>query len=231
MTRTLPANVLTVVVGWASTTRLVGASPVTVTSPVPETSPANVVLSSLPPCRVTARFRVRVPLNRVSAPVSPAAVPITAAPVPLLLTTKSFAKVSPAAEARNVTSDEPVPASPSVTTPLPTPDELFVWSVPVLMIVPPAYVFDAVSVSVLVPVLMTWPLPEIRPAWVTASDRLNTTVALSTMAPATLPVVPPAPMRRVPAETVVPPVSASAPSMISVPAPVLDRLPCRSAPE
>ncbi len=56
------------------------------------------------------------------------------------------------------------------------------------------------------PFCVTLPVPEITPPKVSASERLNVSAALSTMLPATEPDVPPAPICKVPAVTVVSPV-------------------------
>ena len=74
-----------------------------------------------------------------------------------------------------------------------------------------------------VPAWVTAPDPEMTPANVYVSDRLNRRAALSVTFPATDPVVPPAPSWRVPAETVVPPVYVFAPDRTQSPAPDLAR--------
>ena len=66
--------------------------------------------------------------------------------------------------------------------------------------------FAPVRLVVPAPTWFTTPVPEITLAIVTALERLNCRTALSVMLPATLPVVPPAPMLSVPAVIVVPPV-------------------------
>ncbi len=68
-------------------------------------------------------------------------------------------------------------------------------------------------------------MPVIVPPNVTASDRLNASVALLTTPPASDPVVPPDPICSVPAEIVVPPVWPTAPVRVNVPVPTLVRLP------
>ena len=62
------------------------------------------------------------------------------------------------------------------------------------------------------------------PETVIASDRLNTSALLLFTLPGKVPVVLPAPIRKVPAEIVVPPVKEFAPESVKVPAPVLDTL-------
>ena len=66
-------------------------------------------------------------------------------------------------------------------------------SVPAVTVVSPERVFVPVSDSTPAPSFRTEPEPLIEPAEVRASERLNTSVALSTMSPAIEPVVPPAP--------------------------------------
>ena len=57
-----------------------------------------------------------------------------------------------------------------------------------------------------VPPWTTVPLPEIKPAKVELSERLNVSVALSVTLPVIAPVTPPLPSCSVPALIVVPPV-------------------------
>nr|WP_188590166.1 hypothetical protein [Achromobacter denitrificans] len=64
----------------------------------------------------------------------------------------------------------------------------------------------AVRVMVPAPIWLTVPLPEITPAKLTASDRLNTSVPLLATFPTMTPEVPPLPSCSVPPAMVVPPV-------------------------
>lgn len=78
-----------------------------------------------------------------------------------------------------------------------------------------------------VPALVREPVPEIAPAKVRLSERAKARVPLVTTSPERLPVVPPLPTCRVPAEIVVPPVWLAAPVSVRVPAPIFSsgRLP------
>jgi len=76
---------------------------------------------------------------------------------------------------------------------------------PPLIVVAPEYVPFAVSVRVLLPDLVTAPLPEIPPANVTESLRLNVSVPLFVTFPTMDPTDDPPPTLRVPAVIVVPP--------------------------
>ena len=76
---------------------------------------------------------------------------------------------------------------------------------PPLIVVAPEYVPFAVSVRVLLPDLVTAPLPEIAPANVTESLRLNVSVPLFVTFPTMDPTDDPPPTLRVPAVIVVPP--------------------------
>ena len=62
------------------------------------------------------------------------------------------------------------------------------------------------SVNVPEPALVTDPLPLITPAYEKSLDRLKASAALLSTSPVMLPLVPPTPIRRVPALMVVPPV-------------------------
>jgi len=62
-----------------------------------------------------------------------------------------------------------------------------------------------VSVSVLLPRLLSMPQPDTLPAKLSASLRLKASVPSLTTSPAMEPVVPPLPSWSVPAEMVVPP--------------------------
>jgi hypothetical protein len=78
-------------------------------------------------------------------------------------------------------------------------------SAPPLIVVAPVYELFDVSVRVLLPDLVTAPVPEIAPAKLTESLRLKTSVALFVTSPTIAPTVPPAPTLRVPALIAVPP--------------------------
>ena len=100
-------------------------------------------------------------------------------------------------------------------------------SVPPLIVVTPAYVPFAVSVSVFVPDFVTAPVPEIAPPKLIESLRSKRRVALFVTFPEIAPTVPPAPTLRVPAVIVVPPEYVLAPvrltfcaaSLVSEPVP------------
>ena len=63
------------------------------------------------------------------------------------------------------------------------------------------------------------PVPEIAPEKINASERSKTRAALLTTLPAKDPAVAPSPTRKVPADTVVPPVCVAAPERTTVPVP------------
>ena len=93
-----------------------------------------------------------------------------------------------------------------------------ICKVPAETVVSPVYVLSPSKVSVFEANFVTVPVPLITPEYVCASERLKVTFALLTILPVTLPEVPPAPICKVPAETVVPPVIVEFPARVSVPA-------------
>ena len=78
-------------------------------------------------------------------------------------------------------------------------------SEPPLIVVAPKYEVEPVSTRAFDPDFVTAPEPEIAPAKVTESLRLNVNVPLLTTSPAITPAVDPAPTVMPPAEIVVPP--------------------------
>ena len=98
---------------------------------------------------------------------------------------------------------------------------------PPLIVVAPAYDVVPVKTRAFVPDFVSAPEPEMLPAKVTESLRLNVSVPSLTTLPERTPAVEPAPMVMPPAEIVVPPVwllvpvneSTPAPSLVTVPVP------------
>src|SRR5437762_3353461 len=97
--------------------------------------------------------------------------------------------------------------------------------VPEDTLVIPEYVLFPVSTNVPEPDWVKEPEPETTPAKVMESERLKASAALFVTLPAMLPVVPPLPTCRTPAEMVVPPVYVLLPVRMSLPVPLLVTVP------
>ena len=100
-------------------------------------------------------------------------------------------------------------------------------SVPDDTVVGPANVWPPMMSTRPGPAFTSDPEPERAPATVRRPARLNSSEALVAIVvePARPPDAPPAPIRRVPAETVVPPVESLSVAIVAVPTPVFTRLP------
>ena len=172
----------------------------------PSTTSLSTVSVRLPP-NVAFPARTSVPPSAASpsaiCPVKLSAFETVLSPAPSPLRRPAFNRSDPVPNARSLPS----------------------LSVPAVSVVPPLYEFVPLRVSAPKPFCSTRPTPASCALYVNASERLNASVPSTTILPAILPPVPPAPSTSAPAVTVVVPAYTFEPVKINVPSPILVKAP------